>query len=448
MDRARILVVEDDQDMRQLLEDELRVAGYTVIGVGSGPEALTVVRSTDVDAVVTDLIMPGMQGNELLAELRQRDPRLPVLIMTAFGPIESAVEAMKGGAFHYLTKPFRIEEFVATLNLALRERELRETLRASAAESVAGPHGLVVVSAGMRKVVDLVKRAAGVSTPVLIQGESGTGKELIARALHAEGPRRDRPFLAINCSAIPEALLECQLFGHRRGTFTDAKEDRRGLFQEAEGGTLLLDEIGDMPLGLQAKLLRVLQEREVHPLGAPTPEPVDVRVLASTHRELEARCAEERFRLDLYYRLNVISILVPPLRERPDDLLPLVAHFLAKHGQRLGRTDCTVSLKVMERLRQHGWPGNVRELENVIERALVLGRGDVVGLEDLPEAFRSRPIGPEHAEGVRLMADVERDQIIHALRAARGNKASAARLLGLDRKTLYRKLVAYGIRER
>ncbi|OGT28378.1 MAG: hypothetical protein A2Z17_05580 [Gammaproteobacteria bacterium RBG_16_66_13] len=447
MEWAKVLVVEDDEDMRQLLDDELRVAGYTVVTASSGPEALEVVRSTGADAVVTDLIMPGMQGTELLGELRRHDPHLPVVIMTAFGTIESAVEAMKGGAFHYLTKPFRMEQLVDTLEQALRECELREALRSSTSGGRAGPLGLIAESPGMRKILDLVSRAAIVDTPVLIQGESGTGKELAARALHAEGPRRERPFIAVNCSAIPETLLESQLFGHRRGTFTDAKEDRRGLFQEAEGGTLFLDEIGDMPMALQGKLLRVLQEREVHPLGAPAPVRVDVRVVAATHRDLEALCAEERFRMDLYYRLNVIPIPIPPLRERPDDLVPLVAHFLDKHGRRVGRSECTVSLEAMERFRSHGWPGNVRELENVIERALVLGHDDIVGVDDLPDVFRARPAGPSGAEGVRMLADVERDQIAKALRAVRGNKAAAARLLGLDRKTLYRKLDLYGIRD-
>jgi DNA-binding NtrC family response regulator len=351
---------------------------------------------------------------------------------------------MREGAYHYITKPFRIEQLIVTLENALAENRLRQDLLdlAGVAQDRAG---IVAESPVMRRTLDLVARAAPADTPVLILGESGTGKELLARALHAAGPRRDRLFMAVNCSAIPETLLESQLFGHRRGAFTDAREDRRGLFQEAAGGTILLDEIGDMAAPLQAKLLRVLQEKEVHPLGAAAPVAVDVRVIAATNRDLETLCAQGRFRQDLYYRLNVIAIRIPPLRERPEDLLPLVAHFLAKHGQRLGRAGATVGLEVMELFRRHPWPGNVRELENAIERALVLGRDSVIHIEDLPDDLRrsllSSP-GPEH---VRLMVDMEREQIIKALRAAGGNKTAAARLLGLDRKTLYRKLDVYGI---
>jgi two-component system response regulator HydG len=444
MAKSHILVVEDDVEMLSLLHDELGEAGFDVHAVPSAQEALEHVRVRAVDAVVTDLVMPGMRGDELLRQLRAAAPGVPVVIMTAFGSIESAVAAMREGAYHYITKPFRIEQLIVTLENALAENQLRQDLLALA--GVAQDRaGIVAESPVMRRTMDLVARAAPADTPVLVLGESGTGKELLARALHVAGPRRDRPFMAVNCSAIPETLLESQLFGHRRGAFTDAREDRRGLFQEAEGGTILLDEIGDMASPLQAKLLRVLQEKEVHPLGAAAPVAVDVRVIAATNRDLEALCAQGRFRQDLYYRLNVIAIRIPPLRERPEDLLPLVAHFLAKHGQRLGRAGATVGLEVMELFRRHPWPGNVRELENAIERALVLGRDSVIHIEDLPDDLRrsllSSP-GPEH---VRLMVDMEREQIIKALRAAGGNKTAAARLLGLDRKTLYRKLEVYGI---
>jgi len=444
MAKSHILVVEDDVEMLSLLHDELGEAGFDVHAVPSAQEALEHVRVRAVDAVVTDLVMPGMRGDELLRQLRAAAPGVPVVIMTAFGSIESAVAAMREGAYHYITKPFRIEQLIVTLENALAENQLRQDLLALA--GVAQDRaGIVAESPVMRRTMDLVARAAPADTPVLVLGESGTGKELLARALHVAGPRRDRPFMAVNCSAIPETLLESQLFGHRRGAFTDAREDRRGLFQEAEGGTILLDEIGDMALSLQTKLLRVLQEREVHPLGAAAPVAVDVRVIAATNRDLEALCAQGRFRQDLYYRLNVITIRIPPLRERPEDLLPLVAHFLAKHGQRLGRSEVTVSLEVMELFRRHPWPGNVRELENAIERALVLGQDSAIHIEDLPDDLRQSLLsspGPEH---VRLLADMEREQIIKALRAAGGNKTAAARLLGLDRKTLYRKLEVYGI---
>ena len=297
----------------------------------------------------------------------------------------------------------------------------------------------------MRRVLDVITRAAAADTAVLLTGESGTGKEVLARVLHARSPRLGHPFLAINCAAIPETLLESQLFGHRRGAFTDARQDRMGLFQEAEGGTVFLDEIGDMPLGLQAKILRVLQEKEVHPLGAPAPIAVDVRIVASTNRDLAALMREGKFREDLYYRLNVISVRVPPLRERPDDLLPLIAHFLEKHGRRLGREGCKLSTEALQLLQRHAWPGNVRELENAIERALVLSRQGTIGPADLPEGLGCAPASPAVEEMPRSVADIERDHILRVLHSVAGNKTAAARLLGLDRKTLYRKLQSYGL---
>jgi DNA-binding NtrC family response regulator len=445
MEEARILVVEDDESMLRFLMDELREAGFHALGCSSAREALELVRVQAVEAIVTDLVMPGMKGDELLRELRGVVPGVPVVIMTAFGSIESAVEAMREGAYHYLTKPFRIEQLVATLESALADGRLRRQLH-ELADSAPERSGIVAHSPQMRRALDLIARAAPADTPVLILGESGTGKELLARALHAASPRHARAFLAINCSAIPETLLESQLFGHRRGAFTDAREDHRGLFLEADGGTILLDEIGDMPRSLQAKLLRVLQQREVHPLGAAAPVPVDVRVVAATHRDLETLYTAGQFRHDLYYRLNVITIRVPPLRERPEDLAPLVAHFLKKHVQRLGRQDATVSVGAMELFRRHGWPGNVRELENAIERALVLGPGPVIRVEDLPDDLRHSLREPAGPQPVRQLAEMEREQILKALHSVNGNKAAAARLLGLDRKTLYRKLELYGIR--
>jgi transcriptional regulator with PAS, ATPase and Fis domain len=297
----------------------------------------------------------------------------------------------------------------------------------------------------MRSALALIDRAATCDTPVLILGESGTGKELLARALHRTSPRADGPFIAVNCSAIPETLLESELFGHRKGAFTDAHQDRPGLFQTAEGGTIFLDEIGDMAPALQGKLLRVLQEKEVQPLGGMTPVPIDVRIVTATHRDLMSLVESDRFREDLMYRINVIEVHVPPLRERPDDLLPLVHHFLDKHGRLLGKCGSTVSKDAMAALRRHRWPGNVRELENVIERALVLGDSDVVDLGDLPKRLRDQPARDTSAAKGRRLADVEREHIIRTLREAAGNKAAAARVLGLDRKTLYRKLTLHHI---
>ncbi|TMQ72142.1 MAG: sigma-54-dependent Fis family transcriptional regulator [Candidatus Eisenbacteria bacterium] len=450
MSGERVLVVEDDRDMREMLADELGVAGYEVVAAPGGDDALRRLGEGAFAAVVTDLMMPGMLGSELLKRIREVDRDVPVIIITAFGTIDSAVQSIKEGAVHYVTKPFRMEQLLRPLAGALAERHERRQLADALAAGAGGAPAIIARSPVMRRALELVARAAPSDSSVLLLGESGTGKELLARALHAGSPRRARPFVAVNCSAIPEALLESQLFGHRRGAFTDARADHRGLFLEADTGTVFLDEVGDLAPSLQGKLLRVLQEREVHPLGAPAPVAVDVRLVAATHQPLGAQVEEGRFRRDLYYRLNVIPVEVPPLRERPEDILPLVEHFLAKHGARLGRYDCAIGPGALERLRRYPWPGNVRELENAIERALVLGRGTVIEPDDLPEPLRQSPalVGvPEVAGPVRPLAEVERDEILRALKSVGGNKAAAARLLGMDRKTLYRKLESYSVGE-
>ena len=445
MSDATILLVEDDREMRLLLEDELRAAGYAVVSAASAGEALERLSHHPVDIVVTDLVMSGMKGDELLVRVRAGYPGIPVVIMTAFGSIESAVEAMRLGAYHYVTKPFHMDVLLGTVRAALDERRLRHAVQDGAADPPVVIEAFVAESVPMKRLLARLSRAAAADSPVLIRGESGTGKERVARALHGGSPRHQGPFVPVNCSAIPETLLESLLFGHRRGAFTDAREDRAGLFQQADGGTLFLDEIGDMAPSLQAKLLRVLQEGEVHPLGGAAPVRVDVRVVSATHRDLERMCATGGFRSDLYYRLNVIPLVIPPLRERPEDLVPLVTHLLATHGARLGRTGVTVSREAMESLRTRSWPGNVRELENAIERALVLGEGDVLRPEDFTDPGLPPPAAAEESE-IRSLSVVEREQIVRALRAVKGNKAAAARLLGLDRKTLYRKIELYELK--
>ena len=440
-----MLVVEDDMEMRRLVEEELRDAGYEVRTAAGGDEALADLEGADV--VVTDLVMPGMRGEELLARVRSRDPELPVLVMTAFGSIDSAVEVIKAGAFTYIAKPCRMDQLLESVAAALGERRVRRALHGAADPAGSRPPEIVCESPGMKRAVELVLRAAPADVPVLLLGESGTGKELLARALHERSARREGPFVAVNCSAIPEPLLESQLFGHLKGSFTDAREDRAGLFRQASGGTILLDEIGDMPLALQAKLLRVLQEGEVHPIGAPAPIAVDARIAAATNRDLESLAREGTFRRDLYYRLNVVAVRIPPLRERPEDLLPLVGHFLRKHADRHEKGERTVSSEALEALRRHAWPGNARELENAIERAMVLGRESVLRLEDLPEAVRrGAPVESLQDAAIRPLEEVERQHIFRVLGRVQGNKAAAARLLGMDRKTLYRKLESYSHR--
>jgi len=443
----RVLVVEDDLEMRAWLDEELRELGYDVRTAADGTGALGELERAGADVVVTDLMMPGMKGTDLLAEVRARHAGLPVVIITAFGSIESAVDAMQAGAFHYVAKPFRIEQLRSALERALVQRAFAHDLALERPLGAAAELGIVACSEPMRRALELTARAANADAPVLLLGESGTGKERLARLLHASGPRRDAPFVAVNCAAIPEHLLESQLFGHRRGAFTDAREDHRGLFQSADGGTLLLDEIGDMPALLQAKLLRVIQEREVHPLGASAPVAVDVRIVAATHADLARAVEQGRFRRDLFYRLNVIPIAIPPLRERPDDVPPLVAHFIEKNARVPAGHTLAIEPAAMEALRRHDWPGNVRELENVIERAIVLRQGDTIGLADLPPELRGRPVAVEleRPASAASLAGIEREHILRTLHAAGGNRAAAARLLGVDRKTLYRKLKLYGL---
>src|SRR5262249_40542342 len=433
--RATVLVVENDGTMQGLIEQNLRPR-YIVLMSADVTQALLTLSHTEVDVVVLDLRVVSGDDAKLFDEFCIRTSGTPMVLVTGCGSGAEAVRAVKA--------PLRVHELPHLLDDAVTELGLvREMLRTAALGEEA--NGLVAESPAMQTVMSLIDRAALSDTPVLIIGESGTGKELLARALHARGPRVHGPFIAVNCSAIPETLLESELFGHRRGAFTDARDDRPGLFQAAHRGTIFLDEIGDMAPALQGKLLRVLQEREVHPLGAPAPVPVDVRTVTATHRDLYAWVAEGRFRDDLLYRINVIEVRVPPLRDRPEDLFPLVAHFLQKHGMRLGKPGRTMSAEVMSALRRHTWPGNVRELENLIERALVLGSRNTICVEDLPDTFRresQRQLNP----GIgRRLADVERDHILGMLRALGGNKAAAARALGLNRKTLYRKLAQHRI---
>jgi DNA-binding NtrC family response regulator len=442
--RRTILVVEDDSEMRSWLEEELRETGYDVCVAEDGHVALRQLESSRIDAVITDVVMPGLRGGELLAEVRSRDPAIPVVVISAFGTIESAVETMRAGAFHYVPKPFRFDQLRAAIESALQQRAFLFETASAPGLSRAEEMGLVAESPAMRRALELTLRATHSDAPVLLLGESGTGKEMLARVLHASGPRSEAPFVAVNCAAIPENLLESQLFGHRRGAFTDAREDHAGMFQIANHGTLLLDEIGDMPLMLQVKLLRVLQEREVHPLGAAAPVPVDVRVIAATHADLDQAVRESRFRQDLFYRLNVIQVRIPPLRDRPEDVLPLIQHFLEKSGRRSGARPVALEPTALDALRRHSWPGNIRELENAIERALVLGRGDTITVGDLPPSVVGRS-APERAIQAASLAGIEREHILRTLRAVGGNRAAAARVLAVDRKTLYRKLKLYGL---
>ncbi len=443
---ARILVVDDHAEMGHMLVDQLGDAGYVAECAADGREALRRVRAELPDLVITDLRMDEVDGFDVLAGVHEVDPDVPVIVMTAFGAIDTAVEAIKRGAYHYLTKPFQLGEVLVFVERALADRNVRaenDVLRRGA-EEMAGGADLVGSSGPMRALRELIARVAPSPAPVLVQGESGTGKELVARALHDGSARREGSFVAVNCTALPESLLESELFGHTRGAFSGATAPRRGLFVEADGGTLLLDEIGDMPPPLQAKLLRVIQDGEVRAVGSDTIRRVDVRIVAATNQDLEKRVASGRFRSDLFFRLNVVSVTVPPLRERRDDIPALVEHFLARaRGRNRAASARRVVPEVLERLAQHAWPGNVRELENLVERLVILSAGEEVGIADLERHAPRLVSGPSPLEVAqeRMMSLRELEDAYIAWVVARcgGNKTRAAEVLGIDPSTIYRR---------
>lgn len=438
--------MDDDGEMRELVRDVLEERGHRVVLAESGKEALKRLTEADVGVVVTDLRMKEMQGIELLTEIKRAYPDTNVILMTAFGSVESAVASMKEGAYDYLVKPVKTEELVRVTERAVREVALRreiDRLRREVHKEYSF-HQILGKSKPMREVFDLIRRVAGSVTNVLITGESGTGKELVAKAIHFNSDRRDAPFVPVNCAAIPEALLESELFGHLKGAFTDAKTDKRGLFEEAQKGSLFLDEISELPLMLQAKILRAIQEREIRRVGATRSAPVDVRIIAATNLCLSEEVKAKRFREDLYYRLNVIELHMPPLRERRDDIPMLADAFLRKcveanHKPVGGITETALALMV-----DYAWPGNVRELENVIERAVTLARGDKIVPEDLPVVVQGsrgdRRVIDEAVEQTLSLEEVEKAYILRILDKTGGNKYQAAQILGIDRKTLYRKL--------
>ncbi|WP_375769599.1 sigma-54 dependent transcriptional regulator [Archangium gephyra] len=443
---GRVLVVDDHVEMARLLADYLTDAGYTVDVATSGQEALAAVSGRVLDAVVCDLRMEQVDGFDVLAGVRKVDPTLPVLIMTAFGGVENAVEAMRRGATHYFTKPFRLDEVLLYVQRAIAERRLREENRAlrQAVGDRSAFAALVGRSAPMRTLYELVERVAHSPAPVLVRGESGSGKELVARALHFEGPRKEGPFVAVNCTAIPNALLESELFGHVKGSFTGATTPRRGLFLEADGGTLFLDEIGDMAPELQAKLLRVLEDGEVRAVGADASRKVDVRVVAATHQELEVRVREGRFRQDLFYRLNVVPLLVPPLRERREDIPLLVEHFVAQSRKRNPRARLSgFSPEALATLAAAPWPGNVRELENLVERLAVVTVQETVDLPTLQlhapgVTVDAHPLSRAQGQLIPLR-QLEGEYIAYVVAQCGGNKTKAAEILGIDVSTIHRR---------
>jgi DNA-binding NtrC family response regulator len=441
-----VLIVDDDADMRELAYDMLKDRGHQVATAGSGEEALRRLTEEDYAVVLTDLRMKGMQGLELLTQIKRDHPDINVILMTAFGSVETAVEAMKHGASDYLTKPVKKDELIRVVERVIREAALRREvsrLRREVRKEYSFSQ-ILGKSKSIQAVFDLIRRVADSPTNVLITGESGTGKELVAKAIHYNSDRKDAPFIPVNCAAIPEQLLESELFGHMRGAFTDAKMDKRGLFEEAQKGTLFLDEISELPLMLQAKILRAIQEKEIRRVGATKPISVDVRIIAATNLNLGEEVKSRRFREDLYYRLNVIELKLPPLRERREDIPLLVEAFLKKCGEVRGKGVKGVGEAALAMLMDYAWPGNVRELENVIERAVTLSRGEKISPDDLPAAVQGargdRRVLDEAAERTLPLHELEKEYIKKVLEKTGGNKYQAAHALGIDRKTLYRKL--------
>ena len=446
----RILVVDDDRDMCEELARGLTALGHVVTTRQDADTAFAFLESNDVDVVLTDLNMRGPNGLELCHRVVANRPNVPVILITGFGSMDTAVRAIRAGAFDFLTKPFTTEQLAVAVDRALAVGQLRDEVRRLRQEvdSLVNPAGMIGSSPVMLSLFQMVSRVAKTDTTVLITGPSGAGKELVAQAIHRQSKRAKGPFVAINCAALPEALLESELFGHTKGAFTDARESRRGLFVEASSGTLFLDEFGELPLGVQAKLLRALEERKVRPVGASLEVAVDVRIIVATNRDLEALVEERKFREDLYYRVNVVHIDVPPLQARGGDVLLLAQAFAVRLGERHGKKIRGISEGAAEKILAYAWPGNVRELQNAIERAVALTRFETIALEDLPPKIReSRASSLVSGDATDLVSleELERRYIRQVMDLVSWNKSEATRILGVDRSTLYRKLERYSL---
>jgi two-component system response regulator HydG len=453
--KDRILCIDDDEDQCGVLEAALARLGYIAVTTTSPNSALERVAADPFDAIITDLGMGEMGGLALCERMIGTKPDVPVIVLTGQSSMDMAIGALRAGAYDFLTKPLDAKLLAISVARAVQNSKLRAEVRRLKLALGDAPKSqpLVGDSPTMRRLNELISRVGACEVSVLIQGETGTGKELVARAVHDASSRRDGPFVALNCAAVPPSLLESELFGHARGAFTDAKDARRGLFQESTGGTLFLDEIGEMPLEMQVKLLRALQERKVRPVGSNTEVSFDARIITATHRDLESEVTKQRFRQDLYYRINVVRIDVPALRDRNSDVLKLATHFLRMASERSAKGPIQLSANIADRLMGYDWPGNVRELENCIERAVALARFDHLTIEDLPEKIRAYradhfEIAANEVDEIVSMDEVERRYMLRVIKQLNGNKTRAAQLLGLDRRTLYRKLERYEADER
>lgn len=460
MPQGKVLVVDDELSMREFLEILLENQGYDVTIANGGTDAVAKLNASDTtyDLVLTDLKMPQVDGIQLLEFVKKKHPATDVILMTAFSTTENAIKAMKLGAFDYLTKPFKVDEVSVVVQRCIEKRALsreNERLREQLSERYSFD-SIVGKSRAIRSVFQIVERVARTRTSVLVHGETGTGKELVAKAIHFNSPRRDGPFIVVNCGAIPETLMESELFGHVKGSFTGATTDKVGLFQEAHNGSLFLDEIGELSLGLQVKLLRVLQERSVKPVGGTREKQIDVRIIAATNRELAEEVRAERFRQDLYYRLNVIQVGLPPLRERQEDIPLLSHHFVDKYRDEMGSSVRAIEPKAMDILLNHSFPGNVRELENIVERAMTFEMSDVLTVESLPPYVLEGPpaisIDPSNIQipdsGVdldELLSQLERRYLVRALELSNGVRTDAAKLLGMSFRSIRYKLDKFRI---
>ena len=444
----KILVVDDEPGLRQTLTRILGAEGHTTITAGDGQEALARLATEDVDLVLCDLRMPTMPGLEMIEKYTASGGRALIVAMSAYGDADTAIAAMQKGAYDYVPKPFRADEVVLVVRKAAEREKLRRRVASLEGElrTIRGDDEIVGRSAAMRGALDVARKVARHPSTVLLTGESGTGKELVARLIHRSSPRAQEAFVAVNCGAIPESLLESELFGHAKGAFTGASHEKAGLFEEAHGGTLLLDEIGDLPVALQVKLLRALQEGEVRRVGANVSTQVDVRLITATNRDLAADVASGRFRGDLYYRINVVTIKLPPLRDRPQDIPELALHFLRRYNERLGLGVESIAPAAMRQLADYAWPGNVRELENVIERALVLAQGSTIEPEHFAEFVRAAGPASAPANGLSIKREteqLERTLIQRALEQTKGNRTRAAQLLELSHRALLYKIREY-----
>jgi two-component system response regulator HydG len=453
LEKAKVLIVDDEESMRNFMEIMLSKEGYEVLCAGSGADAVQVVGRERPEIVIADLMMPNMSGLELLSEIKGIDEKIEVIVMTAFASVDTALDAMKRGAYDYITKPFKIDEIKLTLKKLAHQTSMQEENQGlrSTLSSEFSFDNFIGKNLKVLKMKEMAKTVAGTDSTVLIRGESGTGTDLIAKAIHYHSDRAGKPFLTLNCAALPETLLESELFGYVKGAFTGALKDKDGLLKAADTGTFFLDEIGNTSPAIQVKLLRVLEEKKITPVGSTQSQAVDVRLIAATNANLEAEVESGRFRADLFYRLNVLPIYIPSLRERKEDIELLVDHFLDAHASKMKCRRKSVDPNALQALIKHDWPGNVRELENTIERAVILSRGDVLGSNEFPseviEGHSDAGNVPETESGTPTLESIEKAYIYWTLNQTEWQKAKAARLLGIDPSTLYRKIQKYGLEQ-